>query len=130
MPITVELEPERARVRVVAWGALTQTERIVALRQCIEVLRGQPGAGVLFDARAATTAPSEAETREIMTVAGEAAPVFVAGVAIVILETVQYGTARMLQALLEPWGVTVSVFTDVDAAAAWLGHTPPLSGSA
>ncbi len=130
MPITVELQPERDRVSVVAWGALTQAERLAALAHCIELLRGHPGAGVLFDARAATTAPSEPETREIMAMAGEAAPVFVAGVAIVILEAVQYGTARMLQALLEPWGVAVSVFTDIDAATAWLGHPPPRSGSA
>ncbi len=125
MPITTQLEPERHRVSVVAWGALTQRERLAALADCIELLRAHPGAGVLFDARAATTAPSQAETREIMEAAGQVAPLFVAGAAIVITETVQYGTGRMLQALLEPWGVAVAVFTDIDAAAAWLGRSSP-----
>ena len=125
MPITVELEPEQHRVSVVATGALTQPERLAALAQCIQLLRAHSGAGVLFDARAATSAPSPAETREIMDVAGGAAPVFVAGVAIVIAEGLQYGMARMLQALLEHRGVAVSVFTDIDAAAVWLGSASP-----
>src|SRR5512142_2739453 len=121
MPITVEAAPGGRRVDVVASGALTQPERLAALARCIELLHVQRGAGVLFDARAAVSAPTPAENHEIMEVAGSAAPVFVAGVAIVIAQAVQYGMARMLQSLLEGRGVTVAVFTDITAATSWLG---------
>ncbi len=121
MPLTVELQSERQRVSVVARGALTQAERLSALTDCIALLGANPGLGVLFDAGEATSAPTPLENREIMEAASTMAPVFLAGVAIVITETVQYGMARMLQTLLESRGVAVAVFTEISAAIAWLG---------
>jgi len=121
MPITVELGPEQRRVDVVATGSLTQAERLAALARCIELLRAHHGATVLFDARAAVSAPTAAENREITEVVSAVASVFVSGVAIVLKPGAQYGMARMLQALLADRGVAVAVFTDITAAASWLG---------
>jgi len=121
MPITVELEARQHRVDVVASGSLTQPERLAALARCIELLRAHRGAGVLFDARAADSAPSPEENREIMEAVSAVASVFASGVAIVLKQGVQYGMARMLQALLERRNVAVAVFTDITAATSWLG---------
>jgi hypothetical protein len=75
----------------------------------------------LFDARSATTNITPSEVRQLVYRVHDIARAHPFGpTAIIALDDVAFGMARMFSILIEPYGVAIGVFRHVDLGSAWL----------
>ena|SRR2546426_2706342 len=121
MPLTYRIDPEAQMLFVVGKGAITQAERIEAMRAWISDPLFRPGLNTLCDFSAATSTPSLDDLENIVRLIGQhSEAIGRKKTAIVTSQAVTFGVARQFQILAESTPLTVGVFTDMESAVAWL----------
>ncbi len=120
MPVAVRWDGGAQRIEVVAFGEIFENEREVALECATEFLRERGPLGLLVDWRLATSAATAEQVRNLAQGLVQKPGPMALGIAVVVLEGMQFGLARMFQAHAELVGLPVAVFTDIASAEAWL----------
>jgi hypothetical protein len=111
---------------VVGEGAISQSERIEALCGWLSHPAFRPGLNTLCDFSAATSTPTIAELREIVSLVDRhAIAIGKKKLAMIAVEPVTFGVARQFQTLAETGPLNVGVFKDRRAALGWLRHEGP-----
>ena len=90
------------------------------LDRAVADTRGASPMAVLADARASRKNPPVSELRATASYIGTIRHAFGPRVAIVVGRASHYGLGRMLQAFLEPEGLDLRIFRDLERARAWL----------
>jgi hypothetical protein len=120
MPMTANLVAADGRIEVTAVGDVSYAERLESLEEVKQLLRTHGRLPVLVELRGSAPVLTGQEVAALARTIGDAAPLFAAGIAVVAREGLQYGLTRMLQIQAEGSPVAIAVFTDRDAALAWL----------
>ncbi len=120
MPISVELSERDRRLEVTAHEQVTVAECRAAVSRGVALLRRSGPLPVLIDWRDSTPTLTTEEIRHVADAFEPGIPFARQGIAVVAVEGLQYGLARMLQALLENHGLAIGVFSDMNEALAWL----------
>ena len=106
---------------VVGKGAITQAERIDAMRAWINDPLFRPGLNTLCDFSATTSTPSIADLEQIVRfIEQHSEAIGRKKLAMIVAHVVTFGVARQFQTLSESSLVTVRVFTDFGSAVMWL----------
>jgi hypothetical protein len=121
MPLTYRIDSDAGMLLVVGEGTISQAERIEAISEWLRHPEFGPGLNTLCDFSAATSTPTMAELREIVSlVARHAKRIGRKKVAVIATEPVTFGVARQFQTLADSGPLNVSVFRDRRAALGWL----------
>ncbi len=109
-------------------GQYTTEEEFTTLREAIDATHSAPGMPLLIDLSRSSQADSQRESRSLALVLGGLRRKIGRRCAVVVSDQVQYGIARMLSAYVEPYDLTVKVFTPVTrySAGAATNANPPI----
>jgi len=119
MPISYSIDRFRQRMVTHAEGLITLAD--VDAHLDAELRERGTDVPELFDARFATTNITPSEVRQLVYRVHDIARAHPFGpTAIIALDDVAFGMARMFSILVAPYGVAIEVFRDVDSGSAWL----------
>jgi hypothetical protein len=125
MPLTYHIDSEARMLLVVGQGAITQDERLDAMRAWLRDPAYRPGLDTLCDFSAATSIPKLMELKEIVAVMQRNSDLIGRKkLAMVVTSLATHAVARQFRAFLDPCALEVSVFKDRRAAMAWLRGDP------
>ncbi|MGH7302480.1 MAG: hypothetical protein ACRELZ_04265 [Candidatus Rokuibacteriota bacterium] len=123
MPLSYRIDPDAGMLFVVGEGAITQSERIATIQQWLRDPAFRPGLSTLCDFSTASSTPTMAELREIISLVDRhAAAIGKKKLAVIATRAVTFGVARQFQTLAESGPLDVGVFKDRRAALGWLRH--------
>ncbi len=123
MPLTYRIDSDARMLLVVGEGTISQAERIEAISGWLRHPEFRQGLNTLCDFSAATSTPTIAELREIVSLVDRHAKrIGKKKVAVIATQPVTFGVARQFQTLAESGPLNVSVFKDRRAALGWLHH--------
>ena len=123
MPLTYRIDAAAGILHVVGEGAISQSERIEAMRGWLRDPEFRSGLDTLCDFSAATSTPTMAELREIVSLVDRHAKrIGKKKLAVIATQPVTFGVARQCRTLAESGPLNVSVFKDRRAALGWLHH--------
>jgi len=121
MPFIYRFHQTPEMIELVGEGYLTQAERLETLRAMMNDKAFRPGMPALCDFSAASSTPTMRELRRITDfIEQNATRVGRQKLAVVVAKPSTFGVARQFQALSETGPLYVQVFTNRDAAMAWL----------
>ncbi len=121
MSFTYHIDSSEGILYIVGEGELTQTERLDTMRAWLSDPAFRPGLRALCDFSRATSTPTLPELREIIAVINQNATLIGrTKLAIVTAKASTFGVARQFETLAEVTPLNVEVFTDREAALAWL----------
>ena len=121
MPLSYRIDRDAGMLFVVGEGAITQSERIATIQQLLRDPAFRPGLNTLCDFSTASSTPTMAELREIVSfVDRHAATIGKKKLAVIASQAVTFGVARQFQTLAESGPLDVGVFKDRRAALGWL----------
>lgn len=121
MPFTYRIDPGARTLFLAGEGDITQAERLATMRAWMSDPAFRPGLDTLCDFSAATSTPSLPELIEIVDfIKQRAASIGRTKLAIVAAKPSTFGVARQFDALVAPDPIEVRIFTDREAALAWL----------
>jgi hypothetical protein len=121
MPLSYCIDADAGMLLVVAEGTFSQSERIAAIRQWLSDSDFRPGLSTLCDFSAASSTPTMAELREIVSLVDRhAAAIGSKKLAVIATQPVTFGVARQFQTLADAGPLNVGVFRDRRAALGWL----------
>ena len=121
MPLTYRIDSEAGIVFVKGEGAVTQAERLEAIRAWTSDPSCSKTSRTLCDLSSTTSAPTLSELREVISVMQD--PIAKTGdrrIAIVVSRDMSFGVARQFQALFGSPTADVQIFRDEPEARAWL----------
>jgi hypothetical protein len=125
MPIHYNIDAERGMLFIAAKGATTQSDRLAAMQAWLSDPAFRPGLQTLADFSEAEDVPTLPDLEEIVThIRRHAMAIGQKKIAIVTTRPVTFGVARQFGALAPGGLLTVRVFTDREAALAWLAESP------
>jgi hypothetical protein len=123
MPLSYRIDAEAGMLLIVGEGAITQPERLEAMREWLHDPEFRPGLRTLCDSSAASSTPTMAELQQIVAlVARHAASIGKKKLAVIAPRPVTFGVARQFQTLADDGPLDVGVFKDRRAALGWLRH--------
>jgi hypothetical protein len=126
MPLTYRIDSDAGMLLVVGEGTISQAERIEAISGWLRHPEFRPGLNTLCDFSAATSTPTIAELREIVSLVDRHAKrIGKKKVAVIATQPVTFGVARQFQTLADSGPLNVSVFRDRRAALGWLNLEGP-----
>src|SRR3972149_3691406 len=123
MPISYRIDPSRKLVLTTATGVLTDDDLIRHKQRLVADPAFQPDMRQLSDVRGVTDLQVTPLGVRLMVAADEAHAPALGGhrLAIVVIEDLTFGMARMYQMLAEDTTRSVGVFREIAEAEAWLG---------
>lgn len=107
-------------LRIIYEGHYTTEDEFATLREAIEATGFAPGMPLLVDLSGSIQGDSQRESRSLALVLGGLRRRIGRRCAVVVSDQLQYRLARMLSAYVEPYNLTVKVFTDALQAHRWL----------
>ena len=123
MPLTYRIDADAGMLLVAGEGAISQSERLEAMRGWLGHPDFRPGLNTLCDFSAATSTPTMAELREMVALIDRNAKrIGKKKLAVIATQPVTFGVARQFQTLTDSGPLKVSVFKDRRAALGWLHH--------
>jgi hypothetical protein len=123
MPLRYQIDRDAEMLLVVGEGTITQPERIAAMCDWLRDPNYRPGLNTLCDFSEATSMPTMAELREIISIVDlHAAAIGKKKLAVIATKPVTFGVARQFQTLADCGPLDVGVFRDRRAALGWLRH--------
>ena len=123
MPLRYHIDSDAGMLLVVGEGAISQSERLAAMRGWLGDPGFRPGLNTLCDFSAATSTPTMAELHEIVSIVDRhSAAIGKKKLAMVAPRPVTFGVARQFQTLADTGPLDVGVFKDRRAALGWLRH--------
>jgi len=121
MSFTYHIDSSAGILFIVGEGEITQAERLDTMRAWLSDPAFRPGLHTLCDFSAATSTPSLPELREIIAIINRNATLIgQTKLAVVTAREVTLGVAHQFQTLAEASPLNVQIFTDREAALAWL----------
>lgn len=124
MSIRHTIDREACRVQFEVSGTLTSVEMCSAIDKAVSDLAGMHAREVLSDHRGLDVPATSAQVHVVAAYLDRHADTFAgAHCAMVTASPASYGMMRMLGALVESIPIRVEVFTDINAARAWLEAT-------
>jgi len=121
MSFTYHIDSSAGILYIVGEGAITQAERLETMRAWLSDPAFRPGLHTLCDFSAATSTPNLPELREIIAIINQNATLIGrTKLAMVTARDVTLGVAHQFQVLAEASPLNVEIFTDREAALAWL----------
>ena len=121
MSFTYHIDSSAGILFIVGEGTITQAERLATMRAWLSDPAFRPGLHALCDFSAATSTPSLPELREIIAIINRNATLIgQTKLAVVTAREVTLGVAHQFQTLAEASPLNVQIFTDREAALAWL----------
>lgn len=125
MPITYRIDLESNMLFIVGEGALTQDEKLEAMRRWMADPAYRPGLNTLYDFSAVTTPATLDDLKRTVAFVTRNAPALgKKRVAIVMANPLAFGVARQFQAMLGESSLEISVFRNREDALTWLGADP------
>jgi hypothetical protein len=123
MPLRYQIDRDAEMLLVVGEGTITQPERIATMGEWLRDPDYRPGLNTLCDFSEATSTPTMAELREIISIVDlHAAAIGKKKLAVIATKPVTFGVARQFQTLADTGPLDVGVFKDRRAALGWLRH--------
>ncbi len=123
MPLSYHIDSVCGMLLVVGEGAISQSERLEAMRGWLRDPAFCPGLNTLCDFSTATSTPTMAELYEIVSIIERHSPVIgKKKLAVIAPRPVTFGVARQFQTLADSGPLDVGVFRDRRAALGWLRH--------
>jgi hypothetical protein len=123
MPLTYRIDTDAQMLLIVGEGAITQAERLEAVREWLRDPDFRPGLNTLCDLSAVSSAPTMAELQEIVSLVDRhSSTIGSKKLAVVAPRPVTFGVARQFQTLADDGPLDVGVFKDRRAALGWLRH--------
>ena len=121
MSFTYHIDSSAGILFIVGEGAITQAERLDTMRAWLSDPDYRPGLHTLCDFSRATSTPSLPDLREIIAIINQNAPLIGRKkLAVVATKASTFGVARQFEVLAEATSLNVEIFTDREAAIAWL----------
>jgi hypothetical protein len=123
MPLTYRIDTDAQMLLIVGEGAITQAERLEAVRQWLRDPDFRPGLNTLCDLSAVSSTPTMAELQEIVSLVDRhSSTIGSKKLAVVAPRPLTFGVARQFQTLADDGPLDVGVFKDRRAALGWLRH--------
>ncbi|HEY7542864.1 MAG TPA: hypothetical protein VIF11_22195 [Methylomirabilota bacterium] len=123
MPLSYRIDADARMLLIVGEGAITQAERLDAIRGWLGDPEFRPGLNTLCDLSAASSTPTMTELEEIVSlVHRHSSTIGRKKLAVVAPRPVTFGVARQFQTLADTGPLDVGVFKDRRAALGWLRH--------
>ena len=123
MPLRYQIDRDAGMLLVVGEGTITQPERIAAMCEWRRDPDYRPGLNTLCDFSDATSTPTIADLREIISIVDlHAAAIGKKKLAVIATKPVTFGVACQFQTLADCGPLDVAVFKDRRAALGWLRH--------
>jgi len=123
MPLTYRIDADARMLLIVGEGAITQAERLEAMRGWLRDPEFRPGLKTLCDLSAVSSTPSMAELQEIVSLVDRySSTIGSKKLAVVAPRPLTFGVARQFQTLADAGPLDVGVFKDRRAALGWLRH--------
>ena len=123
MPLRYQIDRDAEMLLVVGEGTITQPERIATMCEWLRDPDYRPGLNTLCDFSEATSTPTMAELREIISIVDlHAAAIGKKKLAVIATKPITFGVARQFQTLADSGPLDVGVFKDRRAALGWLRH--------
>ena len=120
MPMTYRIDEGSSLILVTVRGAITQAERVGALRGWLTDPAFRPGLDTFFDLTEASSTPTLEELREVMGIIHEhAESIGRSRVAVVTARPVTFGIARVFEALVDAEAAPLEVKVFFNRAKAW-----------
>ena len=121
MPLRYHIDSNARMLFVFGEGAITQNERLDAMRAWLRDPAYRPGLNTLCDFSATTSTPKLMELKEIIWVIRRNADLIGRKkLALVAAGPATYAVARQFRAFVDPSPLDVNVFKDRQTARAWL----------
>lgn len=120
MPYRYEINSAARRVTVIGEGDSDFAGSVAFIRALTADAEYRPEYDLLVDLRGLEYTASNTEVLGFRQTINELRALFRGRIALVVSGLVRYGTARMLSQIVEPIGVRMEAFRDIDAARAWL----------
>lgn len=119
MSLTYRIDEGTRSIRVVGEGTfdVAQCERVA--RAIAVELGERPGWPIVCDCRDQTWVPWPKEIRQVAAVLGELRARFTGPLALVLGKPALFGMARMLSTLVEPFGLRMMAFWNLEDAESW-----------
>jgi len=125
MSFSYQIDPDAGLLTVIGEGVVTQPERLAAMRAWLSDPAFRPGLDTLCDFSAAVSTPTLAELIEIADfIKLHTESIGATKLAVVAPRPVTFGAVRQFEALVAFDPIQVEIFSDRDAALAWLRASP------